>query len=209
MIKVSEVTFRDGLVPAIVTDARSGAVLTLAYMNEESLQRTIDSGETWFWSRSRSELWHKGATSGNRQRVVSIASDCDQDALLVRVIPEGPACHTGARSCFGDSSLPQLERLTGLLAERRRARPEGSYSTYLFDAGLEKILKKVGEEATEVVIAAAMQSRERMLSEVTDLVYHLSVLLVEQGCDWSEVLQLLLEREQPAAPGAQGVTIPS
>ncbi|HEX7832583.1 MAG TPA: bifunctional phosphoribosyl-AMP cyclohydrolase/phosphoribosyl-ATP diphosphatase HisIE, partial [Thermoanaerobaculia bacterium] len=150
-------------------DARSGAVLTLAYMNDESLRKTRESGETWFWSRRRNALWHKGATSGNTQRVVHIAEDCDGDALAVTVEPNGPACHTGATSCFADVPPLPLERLMGVLRSRYDERPEGSYSTYLFNTGRDKILKKIGEEATEVVIAAKGQGRERVISELADL----------------------------------------
>jgi phosphoribosyl-AMP cyclohydrolase / phosphoribosyl-ATP pyrophosphohydrolase len=175
------------LIPTIVRDARTGAVLTLAYMNEESLARTRETGETWFWSRSRQELWHKGATSGNTQRVIHIAEDCDADALVVTVEPNGPACHTGSVSCFvGVPPLP-LDRLMSVLRSRHAERPEDSYSSYLFNEGRDKILKKIGEEATEVVIAAKGQGRERLVSEVADLVYHLSVLLVDEGIDWPDV----------------------
>jgi len=182
------------LTPAIVRDARTGAILTLAYMSEESLQKTIETGETWFWSRSRNELWHKGATSGNTQRVVHIAHDCDDDALVVSVEPRGPACHTGAVSCFADVPELPLERLMSVLRDRREKRPEGSYSTYLFNAGRDKILKKIGEEATEVVIAAKGDSRERLTSELADLLYHLSVLLVDEDLDWHDVFEELDRR---------------
>ncbi|HEV7766421.1 MAG TPA: bifunctional phosphoribosyl-AMP cyclohydrolase/phosphoribosyl-ATP diphosphatase HisIE [Thermoanaerobaculia bacterium] len=175
------------LIPAIVRDARTGAVLTLAYMNDESLAKTRETGETWFWSRSRNELWHKGATSGNTQRVIHIASDCDDDALVVTVEPNGPACHTGAESCFTDVPPLPLERLMRVLRERYAKRPEGSYSTYLFNEGRDKILKKVGEEATEVVIAAKGDSRERTISEIADLVFHLSVLMVDADITWRDV----------------------
>ena len=184
----------DGLVPAIVRDARNGAVLTLAYMNEESLRKTEESGETWFWSRSRNELWHKGATSGNTQKVVHIAADCDGDALVVSVVPAGPACHTGAVSCFDDVPPPTLQRLMTILRDRYEKRPEGSYTAYLFNEGRDKILKKIGEEATEVVIAAKGQGRERMISETADLLYHLSVLLVDEGIDWTDVEEELRRR---------------
>lgn len=183
-----------GLIPAIVRDARSGAVLTLAYMNEEALQRTLDSGETWFWSRSRNELWHKGATSGNTQRVVHIAPDCDRDALVVSVVPSGPACHTGTPSCFAEVPLPALDALLQVLRDRRATRPAGSYSAYLFNEGRDKILKKIGEEATEVVIAAKGDNRERLVSELADLVFHLSVLLVDEGIGWEEVEEELGRR---------------
>jgi len=186
---MNDVKFTDGLIPAIVRDAKSGAVLTLAYMNEESLRRTMESGETWFWSRSRQELWHKGATSGHTQRVVHIAPDCDGDALVVTVEPTGPACHTGADSCFADVPPPplDLDGLMRVLRSRFAERPEGSYSAYLFNEGRDKILKKIGEEATEVVIAAKGQGRERLTSEIADLVFHLSVLMVEEGMGWEDV----------------------
>ena len=185
-----------GLVPAIVRDAKSGAILTLAYMNAESLQKTIDSGETWFWSRSRNELWHKGETSGNTQRVIHIAPDCDEDALVVTVNPAGPACHTGAMSCFDGVPGPPLDlaKLMRVLRDRYESRPEASYSASLFNAGRERILKKVGEEATEVIIAALSEPRERVVSEVADLLFHLSVLLTDVGVDWSEVGEELAKR---------------
>jgi phosphoribosyl-ATP pyrophosphohydrolase/phosphoribosyl-AMP cyclohydrolase len=185
---MNDLKFTDGLIPAIVRDATTGEVLTLACMNEESLQRTIESGETWFWSRSRQELWHKGATSGNTQRVVDITSDCDRDALLVTVQPNGPACHTGADSCFpAPPPALDLEALMRVLRSRRDERPEGSYSAYLFNEGRDKILKKIGEEATEVVIAGKGEERERLVSELADLVYHLSVLMVDAEVGWAEV----------------------
>lgn len=177
------------LIPAIVRDAKSGAILTLAWMNEESLRRTRESGETWFWSRSRNDLWHKGATSGNTQKVVHIATDCDSDALVISVNPDGPACHTGADSCFEGVPPPafDLSPLMATLRSRHAERPEGSYAASLFNAGRDKILKKIGEEATEVVIAAKGETRERLVSEVADLVFHLSVLMVEASVEWGEV----------------------
>ena len=175
------------LTPAIIQDARTGEVLTLAYMNAEALQRTRETGETWLWSRSRNELWHKGATSGNTQRVVAISEDCDHDAFVLSVIPNGPACHTGARSCFTGAPPRTLDRLMGVLRERREKRPEGSYTAKLFAGGRGRITKKIGEEATEVVIAALSESRERMVSEIADLVFHVSVLMADEGIDWSEV----------------------
>ena len=185
------------LIPAIVRDARTGAVLTLAYMNEESLAKTRETGQTWFWSRSRQELWHKGATSGNTQRVVHIAEDCDGDALVVSVEPSGPACHTGAVSCFRDVPPLPLDRLMSVLRSRHAERPEGSYSSHLFNQGRDKILKKIGEEATEVVIAAKGQGRERMISEIADLVFHLSVLMVDEGIEWGDVTDELCRRSAP------------
>ena len=178
-----------GLVPAVVQDARTREVLTLAYMNEESLRRTLSEGETWFWSRSRSELWHKGATSGNTQRVVEVRLDCDSDAVVVLVEPRGPAGHTGAASCFrraeGENDAARigdvLEGLYGVVEGRKREMPEGSYTTYLFEKGLNKILKKVGEEAAETIIAAKDEDMGALTSETADLVYHLVVLMVERG----------------------------
>lgn len=177
----------NGLIRAIIQDARTGEVLTLAYMNADSLQRTRETGETWLWSRSRKELWHKGATSGNTQHVVAISEDCDGDALVVSVIPNGPACHTGARSCFSDVPPRALDRLMNVLCDRREKRPEGSYTAKLFNGGRGKIVKKIGEEATEVVIAALSETRERLVSEITDLVFHVSVLMADEGIEWSEV----------------------
>jgi phosphoribosyl-AMP cyclohydrolase / phosphoribosyl-ATP pyrophosphohydrolase len=194
-----------GLVPAIIQDAGTKEVLTLAYMNEESLAKTIETGETWFFSRSRQELWHKGATSGNTQKVVSMNYDCDQDALLVLVYPKGPACHTGAVSCFSErgysstSSLADyqiLQSLEKVIVERERERPEGAYTTYLFEKGVDKILKKVGEEASEVIIAAKNRDAEELKWEAADLLYHLQVLLVEQGLSFKEVLKTLEERHK-------------
>jgi phosphoribosyl-ATP pyrophosphohydrolase/phosphoribosyl-AMP cyclohydrolase len=184
------------LIPAIIQDARTGEVLTLAYMNDEALRRTRQTGQTWLWSRSRNELWHKGATSGNTQRVVNIAEDCDRDALVISVIPNGPACHTGARSCFDGVPRRTLDRLFDVLRDRREKRPEGSYAASLFDKGQAKILKKINEEATEVVMAATHESRERLVSEIADLVFHLSVLMVNEDLDWADVEEELRRRER-------------
>ena len=193
---MNDLQFTNGLIPAIVRDAKTGAILTLAYMTEESLQKTIETGETWFWSRSRNELWHKGATSGNTQRVLHIAPDCDRDALVVTVEPRGPACHTGATSCFPDIPPVFLDRLTTILRDRRATLPEGSYSAQLFTEGRDKILKKIGEEATEVIIAAKGQGRARIISEIADLLFHLSVLMVDEGVGWGEVGEELVRRER-------------
>ncbi len=187
-----------GLIPAIVQDSQTREVLTLAYMNEESLARTIETGQTWFWSRSRNELWHKGETSGNTQSVVALHSDCDKDAIVVLVKPSGPACHTGARSCF-DATLDEdlgflLNSLYQLIESRERERPEGSYTTYLFKSGLDKILKKVGEESAETIIAAKNEERPRLTAEVADLVYHLLVLLVARGVSLDEIRAELASR---------------
>ncbi|HYM60843.1 MAG TPA: bifunctional phosphoribosyl-AMP cyclohydrolase/phosphoribosyl-ATP diphosphatase HisIE [Thermoanaerobaculia bacterium] len=193
---LTDLKFADSLIPAIIRDATTGAVLTLAYMNEESLHKTLETGQTWFWSRSRNTLWHKGETSGNTQEVVSIAPDCDRDALLVTVRSAGPACHTGAYSCFDGVPEPavDLDSLMRVLRDRHEKRPEGSYTAYLFNEGRDKILKKIGEEATEVVIAAKGQGRERLTAEIADLLYHLSVLLVDEGLDWSDVGKELATR---------------
>lgn len=190
-----------GLIPAIVQDARTREVLTLAYMNEQSLARTIETGQTWFWSRSRNELWHKGETSGNTQTVVALHADCDNDAIVVLVNPAGPACHTGARSCFAtappDEDLGQLlDQLYELIESRERERPEGSYTTYLFNSGLDKILKKVGEESAETIIAAKNEDRGRVTAEVADLVYHLLVLLVARGVSLDEIRNELASRKK-------------
>jgi phosphoribosyl-ATP pyrophosphohydrolase/phosphoribosyl-AMP cyclohydrolase len=188
-----------GLVPAIVQDARTREVLTLAYMNRESLQRTLETGQTWFWARSRQRLWHKGEESGNTQDVVAMAHDCDNDAIVVLVNPAGPACHKGTRSCFGLESTSfagVLDELYQLLESRERERPEGSYTTYLFDEGLDKILKKVGEESAETIIAAKNDDRKPLVAEVSDLIYHLLVLLIARGVSLDEVSAELGQRRK-------------
>lgn len=197
-----------GLVPAIVQDARTREVLTLAYMNEESLARTLETGQTWFWSRSRNVLWHKGETSGNTQQVVSVTIDCDHDALVVLVEPGGPACHTGARSCF-DLELSDEQAHRGLLHElyeviktRQRERPDGSYTTYLFDKGLDKILKKVGEESAETIIAAKNDDPKQLVSETADLLYHLLVMLVARDVSLDEVGAELAQRRKTGVASA-------
>jgi len=188
----------DGLIPAVVQDARTREVLTVAYMNREALQRTVERRETWFWSRSRKELWHKGETSGNLQTVVNVHLDCDEDAVLVEVEPKGPACHTGAYSCFGVEPGIEgvLADLYKLIEQRKELRPEGSYTTYLFNSGLDKILKKVGEEATETVVAAKNPDAGRLTSETADLLYHVIVLLVERGVELEDVIRELNERRK-------------
>jgi phosphoribosyl-ATP pyrophosphohydrolase/phosphoribosyl-AMP cyclohydrolase len=201
-INLAEVKFDErGLIPAIVQHATTREVLTLAYMNEESLARTIETQQTWFWSRSRQELWHKGETSGNTQRVVSITLDCDRDAIVVLVEPAGPACHTGARSCFdipdeSDDLGFVLDQLYEVIQGRERERPSGSYTTYLFDEGIDKILKKLGEESAETIIAAKNEDREQVVSEVSDLLYHLLVLLVARGVSLEEIGKELKKRRQ-------------
>ena len=173
--------------PAIVQDADSGRVLMLAWMDAEAEQRTRESGEAWFWSRSRQEYWHKGATSGNTMAVEELRDDCDGDALLMRVRPNGPACHTGSLSCFA----PALWRT---ISERASERPEGSYTAKLLEAGVGKCAQKVGEEAVEVVTAALSESDERLVSEAADLVYHLYVLLAARGVDLAAVEDELAKR---------------
>lgn len=205
-----------GLVPAIVQDASSLDVLTLAYMNRESLAKSLESGETWFWSRSRSELWHKGATSGNTQRIVELKYDCDGDTLLVLVDREGPACHTGEESCFFRTAAVRPGRMKGqkeqasadggrfavlatleqVIAERYEQRPEGAYTTYLFDKGIDKILKKIGEETAESIIAAKNGDNDELRLEVSDLIYHLLVLLQERKLPLDEVMQELDRRHE-------------
>lgn len=200
---IEGLTFNEqGLITAVVQDARSKEVLTVAYMNEESLQKTIETNETWFFSRSRNELWHKGATSGNTQRVISIKADCDKDALVVEVVPAGPACHNGTTSCFTETivqneqvgSVGILPQLKDVIAQREIDMPEGAYTTYLFDKGIDKICKKVGEEATEVVIGAKNRDAEEVKWESADLLYHLLVLLQEQKVDVYDVLGVLEAR---------------
>ncbi len=195
-----------GLVPAIVQDSHTGQVLMLAYMNEESLRRTLETGGTWFWSRSRGELWRKGATSGNTQRVVEVRYDCDADALLVLVEPAGPACHTGRQSCFY-RRLPDgtevgsppavggvLPHLEAVIQDRKANPRPGSYTCQLLDAGLPRILKKVGEEAVEILVAAQSEGDERLVSELADLIYHALVLLAARDLSWSDVEAELAQR---------------
>src|SRR6476620_8989285 len=185
----------DGLIPAVVQDARTREVLTVAYMNKEALQLTLEKSETYFWSRSRQQLWHKGETSGHSQKVTKLSLDCDNDAVLVEVEPLGPACHTGSYSCFGVEPVLEgiLQELYSVIEERKEQRPEGSYTTYLFNSGLDKILKKVGEEATETIIAAKNDDG-RLPSETADLLYHLMVLLVERGVTLDEITVELKQR---------------
>jgi len=222
--KVEDLKFDDdGLIAAVVQDSKTSEVLTLAYMNAESLRRTLETQETWFWSRSRKELWHKGATSGNTQRVVELLLDCDRDALVVLVEPAGPACHTGERTCFHhaidgavtkqpasppDETRPGqpdtygpadlgglLDQLYSLIETRRVERPAGSYTTYLFNQGLDKILKKVGEEAAETIIAAKNSDAQPLVAETSDLLYHLVVLLVERGITLEQIRLELVRRQ--------------
>lgn len=200
-----------GLVPVIVADATTGAVLTLAYANREALERTLETRSTWLWSRSRGELWNKGATSGNTQRVISVSVDCDGDALLYRVVPAGPACHTGAASCFtttlpldgaeeapeGASFATAISALARTIASRKTHPVEGSYTAKLFAGGVDRIGKKIGEEATEVVIAAKNADRGELIWETADLLYHALVLLAERGVALDEVGAELSRRAKP------------
>ena len=189
-----------GLIPAIVVDDETGKVLTLAYMSKESLKISMEKGLTCFWSRSRQELWLKGETSGNYQHIVSITADCDGDALEVRVKKDGPACHTGAESCFHNPVLGekvekfQLEGLYQLLQSRKKELPEGSYTTYLFQKGLDKILKKVGEESTEVIIAGKAEDKAETIYEIADLAYHVLVLMVQMGISVEDIRAELASR---------------
>ena len=202
MIDIKELKFdKDGLIPAIVVDAISKKVLTLAYMNEESLKITMEKNLTCFWSRSRQELWLKGETSGNYQHVVSITADCDKDALVVMVEADGPACHLGEKSCFHNPIYfnPELEEfslegLMDLLKGRKEQMPEGSYTTYLFKKGIDKILKKVGEENTEVIIAAKADDKKETVYEIADLCYHVMVLMTEMGISLEDVHKELASR---------------
>ena len=189
-----------GLIPAIVVDDETGKVLTLAYMNRESLAISMEKKLTCFWSRSRQELWLKGETSGNYQHIVSITADCDGDALEVRVKKDGPACHTGEESCFHNPVLGEnkekfkLEGLYQLLLSRKRELPEGSYTTYLFQKGLDKILKKVGEESTEVIIAGKAEDKAETIYEIADLAYHVLVLMVQLGISVEDIRKELASR---------------
>ena len=201
-MKIEELKFDEkGLIPAIVTDADSGKLLTLAYMNKESLEISMKEGRTCFWSRSRQELWRKGETSGNVQRIVSITADCDGDALQVVVRKTGPACHTGEDSCFHKELFRgeepegfEMDGLYDLLLDRKAKLPEGSYTTYLFQKGMDKILKKVGEECTEVIIGAKNNDKAETVYELADLAYHAMVLMVEMGITPEAVRKELASR---------------
>ena len=190
-----------GLIPAVVVDALSKKVLTVAYMNRESLEISMKEGKTCFWSRSRQELWQKGETSGNFQHIVSITADCDRDALTVEVLKDGPACHLGTESCFNETVYQSEENhgfsIDGLMEQlegRKADKPEGSYTTYLFEKGLDKILKKVGEESTEVIIAAKAEDKKETIYEIADLAYHVLVLMVEAGISLEDVRKELASR---------------
>ena len=202
MIDLDTLKFDEkGLIPAIVVDAESKKVLTLAYMNRESLEISMKEGRTCFYSRSRQELWRKGETSGNVQHIVSITADCDRDALTVKVIKDGPACHLGTDSCFSNpvfhSDLPDpftLEGLMKLLEGRKTEKKEGSYTTYLFEKGIDKILKKVGEETTEVIVAGKGGDKRETIYEIADLTYHVMVLMIEMGISLEDIHKELASR---------------
>lgn len=202
MLNIDELKFDEkGLIPAIVVDAKTKKVLTLAYMNRESLEISLEKELTCFWSRSRSELWLKGETSGNYQHIVSITADCDNDALVVSVEPDGPACHTGSYSCFTKPVFQSEERsefsyegLMELIRGRKTNPQDGSYTTYLFNKGLDKILKKVGEESTEVIIAAKAEDKKETVYEIADLAYHIMVLMVETGISLDDIKDELASR---------------
>jgi phosphoribosyl-ATP pyrophosphohydrolase/phosphoribosyl-AMP cyclohydrolase len=202
MLDIKSLKFDEkGLIPAIVVDAVSKKVLTLAYMNEESLKISIEKELTCFWSRSRNELWLKGETSGNYQHIVSITADCDGDALIVMVEPDGPACHKGTTSCFNDTVFESeerhefsLEALYQLIEGRKTDKKEGSYTTYLFEKGIDKILKKVGEESTEVIIASKANDKKETIYEIADLAYHVMVLMIEMGISLEDIHKELASR---------------
>ena len=202
MINIDELKKKKkGLIPAIVVDATSKKVLTLAYMNKESLEISIKEQKTCFWSRSRQELWRKGETSGNFQHIVSITADCDNDALVVMVNKDGPACHTGSDSCFtkdvflsDENHAFSMDGLYELLVGRKETQPEGSYTTYLFQKGIDKILKKVGEECTEVIIAGKADDKAETVYEIADLAYHVMVLMVEMGISVDDIKKELASR---------------
>ncbi|MGN0823499.1 MAG: bifunctional phosphoribosyl-AMP cyclohydrolase/phosphoribosyl-ATP diphosphatase HisIE [Candidatus Coproplasma sp.] len=202
MIEIKDLKFDEkGLIPAVVTDFYTKEVLTVAYMNAESLKISMDEGKTCFYSRSRQCLWRKGETSGNYQHIVSIIADCDLDALTVEVVKDGPACHLGTNSCFNNyvyqsDTLKKfsVEGLYNLLKERNEKRPEGSYTTYLFEQGIDKILKKVGEESTEVIVAGKGGEKAETIYEIADLMYHVMVLMVNMGISTNEIIDELAKR---------------
>ena len=201
-MNINELKFDErGLIPAIVVDAKTDEVLTLAYMNKESLEISMEKKLTCFYSRSREELWLKGETSGNYQHIVSITADCDNDALVVKVEPDGPACHTGTHSCFTKNVFQNEElnefsysALMKLIEGRKTEQKEGSYTTYLFNKGLDKILKKIGEETTEVIIAAKAEDKAETIYEIADLAYHVMVLMIEAGISFDDIRDELASR---------------
>lgn len=202
MVSIDELKLNDqGLIPAVVRDAVTGNVLMLAYMNRQSLAVSLEKELTCFWSRSRNELWLKGETSGNYQHIVSVTADCDRDTLLIDVIPDGPACHLGTESCFAypvfesDDNRPfSIDGLYSLIQGRKTEKKEGSYTTYLFEKGLDKILKKVGEESTEVIIAAKAEDKKETVYEIADLAYHVLVLMAQAGISPDDIRRELASR---------------
>ena len=201
-MNINELKFdENGLIPAIVVDAKTKDVLTLAYMNKESLEISMNEGKTCFWSRSRKELWRKGETSGNYQHIVSITADCDKDALMVLVEKDGPACHLGEESCFhnpvyesDEKQAFSLQSLMTLIEGRKTDKKEGSYTTYLFEKGIDKILKKVGEECTEVIIAGKADDKKETIYEIADLTYHVMVMMIEMGISLEDIHDELASR---------------
>jgi len=202
MVNITELKFdSNGLIPAIVQDANTGAVLMLAYMNEQSLKISIEEGRTCFWSRSRQELWRKGATSGNVQHIISIKADCDKDTLIISVNADGPACHTGEPTCFfediyqnGEAEPFTLDKLFDTIKNRKSNPKPGSYTTYLFDKGVDKILKKIGEESTEVIIAGKADDKGETIYEISDLVYHTMVLMANMNITPEDIRKELASR---------------
>lgn len=202
MIDLTKLKYdRNGLIPAVITDYYSKKVLTVAYMNKESLQISIAEGKTCFWSRSRNCLWRKGETSGNFQHIVSIVADCDYDALTIEVVTDGPACHTGTDSCFNNCVYTSdkftefsFDGLYELLIQRKHEKPEGSYTTYLFESGIDKILKKVGEESTEVIVAGKGGEKAETIYEIADLTYHVMVLMAEMNIEPKDIVSELAKR---------------
>ncbi len=201
VVKIEELKFDEkGLIPAIVVDEGTGKVLTLAYMSKESLEISLDKKLTCFYSRSRQELWLKGETSGNYQHIVDIKADCDKDALVVTVRKDGPACHLGTDSCFNESLIEDapepfsLNSLMELIKGRKTEKKEGSYTTYLFEKGIDKILKKVGEECTEVIIAGKADDKKETIYEIADLAYHVMVLMIEMGISLDDIHNELASR---------------
>ena len=200
--KIDKLKFDEkGLIPAVVVDAATKKVLTVAYMNRESLEISMKEGTTCFWSRSRQELWRKGETSGNKQHIVSITADCDKDALTVSVYKDGPACHLGTDSCFNNTVFESdereefsLEALMSVIEGRKTEKKEGSYTTYLFEKGIDKILKKVGEECTEVIIAGKADDKAETIYEISDLVYHVMVLMIQMGISLDDIKNELASR---------------
>lgn len=202
MLSIDALNFDErGLIPAIIVDDETKRVLTLAYMNRKSLQISIETGQTCFWSRSRKQLWHKGETSGNRQHIHTITADCDRDALTIAVTKDGPACHLGTDSCFNDLLYMNPENadfspeaLMTLIAGRKTKKQANSYTSYLFEKGLDKILKKIGEESTEVIIAAKAEDKAETIYEIADLCYHVMVLMIEQGISLDDISTELASR---------------